>query len=60
MKKLRLNVEDVQVVSFTLDPEQPADGTVAAHSVTDDLSCADGSCFPVRCPREPASWSCGC
>ena len=58
MKKLRLNVEEVQVVSFTLDEAQQSSGTVVARSVTDDFSC--GSCFPRYCPREPDTWTCGC
>jgi len=58
MKKLRLNVEEVQVISFTMDEKQGAGGTVIARSVTGDFSC--GSCFPVYCPREPDTWTCGC
>jgi hypothetical protein len=58
MKKLRLNVEEVQVVSFTLDEKQRGRGTVVARADSHGLSCA--SCFPVYCPREPDTWTCGC
>jgi hypothetical protein len=59
MKKLRLDLDQIQVVSFTPRGEEQGGGTVnAAEADSHGLSCL--SCFPVYCPREPDTWTCGC
>lgn len=55
MKKLRLNVEELDVAEFKVEDAEPeAKGTVQGQA----LSYFWSGC--LYCPREPATYSCGC
>jgi hypothetical protein len=55
MKKLKLNVEELDVVEFKVeDTERETKGTVHGHGPSYFWS----GC--LVCPREPDTWSCGC
>lgn len=66
MKKLKLELDQVQVISFSPDSMERERGTVngASDTGTDQstiFACSESaggscdSCFPNYCPREPAS-----
>jgi len=55
MKKLQLNLEELDVVAFKVDEEaRDAKGTVHGHGPTYWYS---GCRY---CPNEPDTYSCGC
>jgi hypothetical protein len=68
MKKLKLNLDQVQVVSFAVEAEGRSGGTVNGFAPDTQVGCGGGSnpldscesCFPHDCPREPISWNTTC
>ncbi|HET6231143.1 MAG TPA: hypothetical protein VFE05_13800 [Longimicrobiaceae bacterium] len=64
MKKLKLDLDQVQVSSFAAEAPELGRGTVNGLSGTYDstiFACGEShglscdSCFPQRCPRMPAT-----
>jgi len=65
MKKLKLDLDRIQVESFKVEAAESGKGTVQAHSAapfhcgSNPLDSCD-SCFPRYCPRMPASYDLEC
>jgi hypothetical protein len=61
MKKLKLDLDQVQVVSFTVETVGRSGGTVNGFGPDTDIGCGGGSgdscesCFPHRCDDMPDS-----
>jgi hypothetical protein len=67
MKKLKLDLDQIQVSSFTVETENGRAGTVRAASITDNPDCGPTqmwdscySCWPQRCAPQPISWDFNC
>lgn len=64
MKKLLLNLDKIQVVSFPVETMEQAKGTVNGFAATPVLACSESaggsceSCFPHYCLPMPASARC--
>jgi hypothetical protein len=68
MKKLKLDLDQIQVVSFRVKMSGGSSGTVNAFSVNSAIGCGTwdctndlnscGSCHPHDCPVEPITWGC--
>ena len=67
MKKLKLNFDQIKVLSFDVDGIEGGGGTVRAHTYTYDsgVECETGrqdSCYscpaPPYCAPQPISWAC--
>ncbi|HEX6750246.1 MAG TPA: hypothetical protein VF092_23335 [Longimicrobium sp.] len=46
MRKIRLDMDDLQVVSFTTQKAENKEGTVHAHAQTEWNTCQGGTCDP--------------
>jgi hypothetical protein len=69
MKKLKLDLDQLQVSSFVADKEQGRMGTVngAAIAITNNPNCGPTqiwdscySCYPQHCQPQPISWDFNC
>lgn len=65
MKKLKLDLDQIHVSSFTVEKEKGRAGTVRAHSA--DPQCGPSqmwdscySCWPQHCAPQPISWDFAC
>jgi hypothetical protein len=68
MNKLKLDLDQIQVSSFTVETAGSSSGTVDAFSPDTDIGCGSsecsngglscGSCHPHDCPVEPITWGC--
>jgi len=67
MKKLKLDLDQIHVSSFTLEKEESRRGTVNANGVTNNPDCGPTqiwdscySCYPQHCYPQPISWDFNC
>ncbi len=61
MKKLKLNLDQIQVLSFTVETAEGGTGTVKAFEPNTDVGCGHGtrdfdSCTCQYCPIMPISY----
>lgn len=63
MKKLRLDLDQIRVLSFTVETTERGGGTVEALSPDTDVGCGHGtndSCTCRFCLPMPISWDNNC
>jgi len=69
MKKLKLDLDQIQVFSFAVETTESGSGTVNGFSTTFNTIYIGGcagtndscdSCFPHDCPVMPISWDTNC
>jgi hypothetical protein len=67
MKKLKLDLDQIQVSSFVAQEGSGHEGTVHAASITDSPDCGPTqmwdscySCYPQHCQPQPISWDTNC
>lgn len=64
MKKLKLDLDRIQVESFKVEAAEHGKGTVQAHSADPRFHCGSNdscdSCWPNYCPPMPISYDNEC
>ncbi|MBB4637863.1 hypothetical protein [Longimicrobium terrae] len=67
MKKLKLDLDQIRVSSFTVRDEKGPTGTVHANGASADPACGPSqiwdscySCWPQHCNPQPISWDFAC
>lgn len=67
MKKLKLDLDQIHVSSFSVREEKAFAGTIKGNSATADMDCGPSqiwdscySCWPQHCNPQPISWNSAC